>query len=95
MRTSYLFDRPSPCRNCGKAAAKHVETHRGMPDEPYTGNMKVVRKERYVSFGNNRMNLTLWDGETYIQKYGFFCTLDCASNYANKMVMTLEGKAVK
>ena len=95
MRTSYLFDHPSPCRNCGKVAKKHVETHRGLPNEPYTGNMVVVRKEEHVSFGKECMNITLWDGETYIQKYGFFCTLDCASDYANRMVRTLEGKAVK
>jgi len=92
MRTSYLFDHPSPCRNCGKVAKKHVETHRGVANEPYTGNMVVVRKEEHVSFGKECMNITLWDGETYIQKYGFFCTLDCASDYANRTVRTFEGK---
>ena len=95
MRTPYLFDHPSPCRNCGKAAKKKTETHRWVADEPYTGNMHVVRKESYVAFGQDCMTLTLWDGETYTQRYGFFCTLDCASDYANRMVRTLEGKVVK
>ena len=95
MRTSYLFDHPSPCRNCGKAAAKKTETLTRSPDQPYAGNLRVMRERKYRSFGQDVIDMTLWDGETYIQKYGFFCTLDCASDYANRTVRTLEGKAVK
>ena len=79
MRTSYLFDHPSPCRNCGKAAAKHTETRRGVSPDEYSGNLHVVRKEKHRYFGKETMNITLWDGETYIQKYGYFCSLNCAS----------------
>ncbi len=92
MRTSYLFDQPSPCRNCGKAAAKRTESMRRSADQPYTGNLWVMRERKHRSFGQDVIDMTLWDGETYIQKYGFFCTLDCASDYANRMVRTLEGK---
>ena len=92
MRTSYLFDHPSPCRNCGKVAAKQTQSMVRSPDKPYTGNLQVVRERKYRSFGQDVIDMTLWDGETYIQKYGFFCTLDCASDYANRMVRTLEGK---
>ena len=95
MRTSYLFDHPSPCRNCGKVAAKKTESMRRSPDQPYTGNLWVMRERKCRYFGQDVIDMTLWDGETYIQKYGFFCTLDCASNYANKMVKTLEGKVAK
>ena len=48
MRTSYLFDHPTSCRECGKAAAKHTETHHMVVNEPYTGNMVVVKKKTYV-----------------------------------------------
>jgi len=92
MRTSYLFDHPSPCRNCGKVAGKRTESMRRSADQPYTGNMQVVRERKHCAFGQNVVDMTLWDGETYIQKYGFFCTLDCASDYANRMVRTFEGK---
>ena len=92
MRTSYLFDHPSPCRNCGKAAAKKTETLTRSPDQPYTGNLRVMRERKYRSFGQDVIDMTLWDGETYIQKYGFFCTLDCASDYANRTVRELECK---
>ena len=36
------------------------------------------------------MNITLWDGETYIQKYGYFCSLNCAGTYANRAVEAFE-----
>ena len=90
MRTSYLFDHPTSCRECGKTAAKHTETHHMVVNEPYTGNMVVVKKKTYVSFGKDCMTLTLWDGETYVLKYGYFCSLNCTSAYANRMVKTLE-----
>jgi len=95
MRTSYLFDHPSPCRNCGKGAVKKTESMMRSPDQPYTGNLQVIREKREMYFGRDIIDVTLWDGETYIQKYGFFCSLNCASDYANRMVRTLEGKAVK
>ena len=85
MRTAYLFDNPKPCPECGKAAAKYTtnewyssaEMPRGeMP--PYNGNQIVLRK--------GHRHRVLWDGETYIQKYGYFCSLNCTSAYANKMV---------
>lgn len=85
MRTSFLFDHPSPCRECGKAAAKRTTTEWFMRDEekpPYTGNLIVLKEQR--------RRRILWDGETYIQKYGYFCSLNCTSAYANKMVSTFE-----
>lgn len=88
MRTSYLFNNPKPCPECGKAAAKHTETYNSL--EPYTGNLKVLRDESYTAFDKFRYHLRLWDGETYIQKYGYFCSLNCTSAYANRMAKTLR-----
>ena len=85
MRTSFLFDHPSPCRECGKAAVKRTTTEWYMRDEekpPYTGNLIVLKEQQ--------RRRILWDGETYIQKYGYFCSLNCTSAYANKMVSTFE-----
>ena len=88
MRTSYLFDHPKPCAECGKAAAKRTETYNST--EPYTGNLKVLRDDSYHLFDKFRYHLRLWDGETYIQKYGYFCSLNCTSAYANRMAETLR-----
>ena len=85
MRTSYLFDHPTSCRECGKTAAKHTTTeYHGWGDEmpPYEGNQIVLKEQRH--------RRTLWDGETYILKYGYFCSLNCTSAYANHPVKTLE-----
>ena len=85
MRTSFLFDHPTSCRECGKTAAKHTTTvYHPMGDDtlPYSGNQIVLKETRH--------RRTLWDGETYILKYGYFCSLNCASAYANKMVSTFE-----
>ena len=64
MRTSYLFDHPRRCPECGKAAAKHTETYNSA--EPYKGNLKVIRDDSYTAFGQFKHHHTLWDGETYI-----------------------------
>ena len=88
MRTSFLFDHPAPCRECGKAAAKKTETYSSV--EPYTGNLKVIRDDSYKFSNTKKFYLRLWDGETYIQRYGYFCSLNCTSAYANKMVSTFE-----
>jgi len=125
MRKSYLFDHPTSCRECGKAAAKHTTTeyypmgtelemlkrnvsNPAQSDKakslmrkrieqiktenndtvqtkdtlPYSGNQVVLREQRHRRI--------LWDGETYILKYGYFCSLNCTSAYANRMVKTLE-----
>jgi hypothetical protein len=84
MRTSFLFDHPSPCRECGKAAVKRTTTEWHTDNEmpPYTGNQIVLK-----TLHRHRL---LWDGETYIQRYGYFCSLNCTSAYANKMAATFE-----
>tara|TARA_E500000081_G_C5927945_1_gene259391 strand:- start:77 stop:343 length:267 start_codon:yes stop_codon:yes gene_type:complete len=88
MRTSFLFDHPSPCRECGKAAAKRTTTEWYTDNEmpPYTGNQIVLK-----TLHRHRL---LWDGETYIQRYGYFCSLNCTSAYANRIAHRQEGTYV-
>ena len=97
---------PQKCPSC-KRPAKKVTT-KVYSNEPYNGNMVLVRSidqwkregakknyERNPEYDfYKRYEHIVWDGETYIQNYGFFCSQPCAVHYANNQ-FTLEHLGVE
>lgn len=81
-----IFDHPKPCINCGKPAKKKTEWYYDI-NEPYRGNLKVIRDRSFTnSLGETRNDLILWDGESYYHYCGHFCTNRCAQDFANAIV---------
>ncbi|SVC16464.1 uncharacterized protein METZ01_LOCUS269318 [marine metagenome] len=84
MRTT-----PHVCGYCGKRSGKDTERLTLIEPQdnvtPYAGNLRVLRKTSHPSGYNNVWtDYTLWDGESYRNhQYGAFCTLRCASAFAN------------
>lgn len=73
------FTNPEPCGWCGRPAKKDTDRHYGR--EPYAGNLIVLRTERtpqgYIQ--------SIWDGETYVHPYGYFCSQPCGMRFAHMM----------
>ena len=90
MRIKYRFDFPRKCPNCGKNAKKKTSDYRGFV--PYEGNEQILKDYSKPNYdGEMYYQHTLWDGETYIQQYGHFCSLNCTSQYANRHIALKEG----
>jgi len=73
------------CIVCHKKFKRRTEQKRLTCDEPYHGNLIVLKKER---FWNDSVTLTLWDGESYHDTYKPFCGKDCGYKYAQFKIKT-------
>lgn len=75
------------CACCGKGSSKQFE-HLNWQDQPYTGNLIVVRRKVYQYGTKGTLtDFTLWDGESYEPfKSGAFCSVRCATEFANAAV---------
>lgn len=86
-----IFDHPMPCPNCDKPAKKKTEAYY-LTTEPYRGNLQILRdKSWHDQSGLKHYNLSLWDGESYTHKCGYFCTNRCAQEYANAVYRAAHG----
>ena len=104
--SSLKFTQPRKCPTC-KRPAKKV-TSKVYSNEPYDGNMVLVRSIDQWKSGDTkeyheenpdydwykRFEHIVWDGETYIHSYGFFCSQPCAVWYANNH-LTLDRWSVQ
>jgi len=73
------------CIVCHKKFKRRTQQKRLTCDEPYHGNLIVLKKER---FWNDSVTLTLWDGESYHDTHKPFCGKDCAYKYAQFKIKT-------
>lgn len=79
------------CPCCGGGipkATKNVyaprEKNRGVPESGwrYTGNLIVVSRRYCPITKDKRLDyVSVWDGETYAPRFGYFCTINCAAAY--------------
>jgi len=92
MTTSYerpgptkpkTFTNPEPCGWCARPAKKATDRH--YSSEPYAGNLIVIRTTKSERNGVPYYTQSIWDGETYVHPYGFFCSQPCGLKYANMM----------
>ena len=84
------------CKNCGKKAHKVTNVIYNMNGKydylfdanfEYLGNDILLSKNiRNYGKGNTVSRFTTWDGQSYALKYDNFCTLTCASQFANNIV---------
>tara|TARA_R100001440_G_scaffold70885_1_gene93608 strand:+ start:735 stop:1028 length:294 start_codon:yes stop_codon:yes gene_type:complete len=84
------------CACCGKGSEKLTEHLDLYDDEIYQGNQQIIRSTSHHYGDGTRIggraistsrHLTLWDGETYRPlKYGSFCKLRCAQEFAEAAV---------
>lgn len=79
------------CVRCGaKYGQRNTHSHqlRWAKDEPaasYEGYLHIVRRgsvRQMVGTGENRQDVEVWDGKTWLTPYEPFCTLRCALSYA-------------
>jgi hypothetical protein len=73
------------CIVCHKKFQRKTQQKRLTCDEPYHGNLIVLKKER---FWNDSVTLTLWDGESYHDTNKPFCGKGCAYVYAQFIIKT-------
>ncbi len=89
-----LFDERHSCPYCGRNSKKHFKyIFKGK--EPYKGTHKIINEKKRTYYRNEEdartknlqtfYNYTLWDGQTYKMKCGYFCTNRCAQNWANEI----------
>jgi hypothetical protein len=78
-----LLNKEVRCYNCQKVSKPEVIKLSGeRPGEKYSGNLKVKKETPVVdSEGKVRYNYELFTGK-YIQKFGFFCSVNCGLVWA-------------
>mgnify|MGYP003127635363 FL=1 len=85
------------CKNCGKKAHKVTNVIYNMNGKydylfdanfEYLGNDILVSKNirTYENIGKHVSSFSTWDGQSYTLKYDNFCTLRCATQFANNIV---------
>ncbi len=90
------FIEPQQCPVCFRPAKK--VTTQVFSNDPYNGNLVLIRSvDQWAEslgleanyYRNDdpvywrRYEHLVWDGETYVQRYGHFCSQPCAVWYAN------------
>ena len=86
MQSMEAFDRQRICPHCGKKSPKFIKHFFTQTNEPYRGNLKILRTEKNAySCKHNETGTIyhLWDYTYRGFKYGEFCRYDCAVQYAN------------
>ena len=80
------FDRQRMCPQCGKRSPKFIQKFFAQNNEPYRGNLKILRTEKNAYSVEHQETGTiyhLWDYSYRGFPYGEFCRYDCAVQYAN------------